>query len=155
MNQAALLSRFRAESVATASPAKLLTMLYDRLVLDLDRAIVALEVDDRAEANTQLTHAQDIIHELRSSLDLDAWDGASGLMSLYGYLLTELVGANIARSTERVAACRDLLIPLRDAWHEAANATTASGTSAAGARAAAAVASAPTGYQPMGDLGVA
>ncbi|WP_127126488.1 flagellar export chaperone FliS [Georgenia sp. SYP-B2076] len=155
MNQAALLNRFKTESVATASPAKLLTMLYDRLVLDLDRGIAALEADDRADANTQLTHAQDIIHELRSSLDLNAWDGARGLMDLYGYLLSELVGANIARSSKRVTACRDLLIPLRDAWHEAANATTATGGSVASARAAAAVASAPTGYQPMGDLGVA
>jgi flagellar secretion chaperone FliS len=155
MNQAALLNRFRAESVATASPAKLLTMLYDRLVLDLDRGIVALEAHDRAEANTQLTHAQDIVHELRASLDLSAWDGARGLMDLYGYLLTELVGANIARDASRVSACRDIVVPLRDAWHEAVSTTTAAGASATAAKAAAAVASPPTGYLPMGDLGVA
>lgn len=120
MNQAALLNRYRREAVSTASPAKLLTMLYDRLVLDLDRAAVALEADDRAGAHAQLTHAQDIVHALRDNLDVAAWDGGPGLLSLYDYLLTELVGANVARDAARVTACRDLVIPLREAWHEAA-----------------------------------
>jgi flagellar protein FliS len=154
MNQAALLNRFRAESVATATPAKLLTMLYDRLVLDLDRGIDALSKGDRAAANEQLTHAQEIIHELRSSLDVSAWDGARGLMDLYGYLLTELVGANIARDAGRVTACRDLIVPLRDAWHEAAAAATSTGTSVAAARAVVAASASPAA-EPMGDLGVA
>ncbi|WP_448070884.1 flagellar export chaperone FliS [Georgenia yuyongxinii] len=155
MNQAALLNRFKSDSVATASPAKLLTMLYDRLVLDLDRAVAALKAQDRVEANAQLTHAQEIIHELRSSLDVTAWDGAQGLMELYGFLLTELVGANISRSAPRVAACRDLIAPLRDAWHEAAAATTVTGTSAQAVRAVQAAAATTTGHQPIGDLGVA
>lgn len=120
MNQNAMLGRFRAEAVATAPPATLLTMLYDRLVLDLDRGAAALDAGRRDEANNQLTHAQAIVHELRSSLDLDAWSGARGLADLYGFLLTELVGANIARSSARVRACRDLVVPLRDAWHDAA-----------------------------------
>ncbi|TRW45619.1 flagellar export chaperone FliS [Georgenia yuyongxinii] len=166
MNQAALLGRFRAEAIATATPAQLLTMLYDRLVLDLDRGVEAIENGDRSTANEQLTHAQEIVHELRASLDVSAWDGAGGLMEVYGYLLTELVGANIARDTKRVTACRDLVVPLRDAWHEAAamvtvNAAPTSGqTSAAGppsepARAGVFRDGAATGYQPLGDLGVA
>lgn len=120
MNQAALLSKYRREAAATASPTNLLTMLYDRLVLDLDRAVAALERDDRPEANTQLAHAQDIVHALRESLDVDAWEGGPSLRSLYDYLLGELVGANVTRDAARVTACRDLVVPLRDAWHEAA-----------------------------------
>ncbi|KAE8764069.1 flagellar export chaperone FliS [Georgenia thermotolerans] len=165
MNQAALLGRFRSEAVATATPAKLLTMLYDRLVLDLDRGIEALNGGDRPAANEQLTHAQEIIHELRSSLNVSAWEGARGLMDLYGYLLTELVGANIARDAARVTACRDLVVPLRDAWHQAASQVGSTGAPAAGAAAAATASgqaaaqafapAAPAGYQPLGDLGVA
>ncbi|WP_413451445.1 flagellar export chaperone FliS [Georgenia phoenicis] len=120
MNQAALLAKFRRESLATASPAQLLTMLYDRLLLDLDRAVAALESGDRAAANEQLGHAQQIIHELRCSLDVTAWDGAPKLLELYNYLYTELVGANVNRDAARVAACRELVAPLRDAWHQAA-----------------------------------
>src|SRR5690606_15588060 len=94
MNQAALLAKFRRESLATASPAQLLTMLYDRLVLDLDRAVAALEADDTAAANEQLGHAQQIVHELRCSLDPTVWDGGPQLLELYNYLYGELVSAN-------------------------------------------------------------
>lgn len=121
MNYAAVRSRYLDDAVATASPAKLLTMLYDRLVLDLERAESAQRDGDRAGGGTHLLHAQDIVSELASTLDEDAWDGARGLMSVYTYLLTELVGANVSADPERTAACRELVVPLRDAWHEAAD----------------------------------
>jgi flagellar protein FliS len=116
----AMRERYLADSIATASPAKLLIMLYDRLVLDLTRGEQALVDGDRGEASRQLTHAQDIVMELRTSLDLDAWDGAAGLANLYVFLLTELMQANVTADPARVAACRDLIEPLRDAWREAA-----------------------------------
>ena len=87
-------SRYLADSVATVTPAKLLTMLYDRLVLDIDRAEAALHAGDRGEATTQLNHAQDIVAELISSLNVGAWTGAPGLMSIYSYLLSELIETN-------------------------------------------------------------
>ena len=120
MNQAALLAKFRRESLATASPAQLLTMLYDRLLLDLDRAVAALESEDRAAANEQLGHAQQIVHELRCSLDVSAWDGGPQLLEIYNYLYSELVSANVAHDAAKVTACRALVSPLRDAWHQAA-----------------------------------
>ncbi len=116
----AMRGRYLADSVATASPARLLTMLYDRLVLDLSRAGEALRSGDRTVAWQQLVHAQDIVLELRTSLNMDAWDGADGLAQIYTWLLTELVGANVDADAERVAACRGLVEPLRDAWRDAA-----------------------------------
>ncbi len=116
----AMRGRYLADSVATASPARLLTMLYDRLVLDLSRAEEALRSGDRTVAWQQLVHAQDIVLELRTSLNTDAWDGADGLAQIYTWMLTELVGANVDADAERVAACRGLVEPLRDAWRDAA-----------------------------------
>ncbi|MGA5303496.1 flagellar export chaperone FliS [Nucisporomicrobium flavum] len=114
------LNRYLQDSVNTASPGKLLVMLYDRLVMDLFQGEEALRTGDREQANDKLNHAQEIILELRTTLDVDAWAGAPGLANLYGFLLTELIGANIARDADRVAACRALVEPLRDAWREAA-----------------------------------
>lgn len=157
MNQAALLNRFRSDALATASPAKLLTMLYDRLVLDLDRTIAAFATGDRSTATKQLGHAQQIIEELRASLDVAAWDGGQGLSDLYGYVLAELLTAGLTDDVAKVTAARDLLVPLRDTWHEAAASTTATGASVQGARAASAIAagaaSAPV-TSGLGDLGV-
>jgi flagellar secretion chaperone FliS len=117
--------RYLNDSVATASPAKLLLMLYDRLVVDLNRGEQALLAGDRPEANTHLLHAQDIVTELHVSLDLDAWDGAAGLASLYVFVGTELVNANIRGDAAKVASVRGLMEPLRDTWREAAVAVAA------------------------------
>jgi flagellar secretion chaperone FliS len=111
-------SKYLADAVETASPAKLLTMLYDRLVLDLDRAARALRDGDQA-ASQNLLHAQDILAELMSSLDVHAWDGGPGLMSVYTYLTSELITANVTSDAAKVDACLALVSPLRDAWHEA------------------------------------
>ena len=112
-------NRYLQDSISTASPGKLLVMLYDRLVMDLFQGEEALRAGEREVANDKLNHGQEIILELRTTLDLDAWAGAPGLASLYGYLLTELIGANIARDADRVATCRAIIEPLRDAWREA------------------------------------
>lgn len=114
------LNRYLQDSVNTASPGKLLVMLYDRLIMDLHQGEEALRAGNREQANDKLNHAQEIILELRTTLDVGAWAGAPGLANLYGFLLTELIGANIARDAARVASCRSLLEPLRDAWREAA-----------------------------------
>ena len=120
MTSPALRERYLADSINTASPGKLLVMLYDRLVFDLAQGEEALRADDRERAAERLMHAQEIVLELRTTLDLDAWEGAAGLANLYGFLITELIGANIRRDADRVASCRKLVEPLRDAWREAA-----------------------------------
>ena len=117
---AAARARFVDDSLATASPAVLLTRLYDRLVLDLARAEQAQRAGDRAAASGQLLHAQDIVAELLSSLDATAWEGGPGLAAIYAFLLTELVEANVSGDADRTASCRSLVEPLREAWHDAA-----------------------------------
>jgi flagellar protein FliS len=120
MSAAALRARYLGDSVATASPQQLLVMLYDRLALDLERAAHALASGDRQEANLQLQHAQDIVVELQSSLQVEAWEGGPRLASLYTWLLTELIAANVKGDQRRVGDCRKIVEPLRDAWREAA-----------------------------------
>jgi flagellar protein FliS len=68
-----------------------------------------------------LQHAQEIVMELRNSLEVNAWDGAQGLMALYGWLISELIAANVGQDPAKVAACRQVIEPLRDAWHDAAS----------------------------------
>ncbi|MCV2392795.1 flagellar export chaperone FliS [Actinotalea sp. M2MS4P-6] len=158
MNYAAVRARYMDDTVATASPAKLLTMLYDRLVLDLERAENAQRESRFADASPHLTHAQDIVSELISTLDTNAWDGAHGLMSVYTFLLRELVGANVARDAERTAACRRLVEPLRDTWHQAAaqlSTPTALAPAAATPVAAGFGAAAFGASAGLGELGVA
>ena len=62
-------------SVATADPSRLLVMLCDRLVLDVQRALGAQVAGHHETAHHQLVHAQAIVTELRVSLDPDRLPG--------------------------------------------------------------------------------
>jgi flagellar protein FliS len=112
---------YLAASVATATPGQLLVMLYERLVLDLQRATDALRGGEPSQAHAPLLHAQDIVLELRSTLRVDAWDGGPGLAALYDYLYTELVRANTRKDLVVVEFCLETASVLRDTWREAAS----------------------------------
>lgn len=111
--------RYREEAILSASPQRLVAMLYDRLLLDVERGEAAQLRGDWQSANAELQHAQQIVSELSASLT-DAWEGSASLRALYTYLLRTLLGANIRRDPERTRECRELIAPLRDAWHAAA-----------------------------------
>jgi flagellar secretion chaperone FliS len=95
-------------------------MLYDALVTNLDRAERAIGDNDKHEANRSLVKAQAILIELRSSLKPELWSAGPRLAALYELLIREVVQANVAKDAARVAKCRSLIEPLREAWHVAA-----------------------------------
>ncbi|KQR51149.1 flagellar export chaperone FliS [Leifsonia sp. Leaf336] len=117
---AAKLSAYNRDSVLSASPARLVTMLYDRLVLDLTRAEEALHTQSWPTAWENLRHADQIVAELASSLKVDLWDGAEGLLQLYGYLADLIVAGTVEHDASKVREAIELVEPLRQAWHEAA-----------------------------------
>lgn len=108
------------DAILSASPVKLLTMLYDRLLLDLRRAETAQQTSNWAVAGENLTHAQEIITELSTSLDRDKWDGAENLLGIYNYVSTALTTSHISRDPAVTREAIDLLEPLRQGWHDAA-----------------------------------
>ena len=146
---AAQRNQYLEDSVLSAPPARLLTMLYDRLLLDLGRAETAQQGANWPVASENLLHAQAIIAELVSSLKTDSWDGADGLIGLYNYAFTALVNANIQRDPALTREAIELLEPLRQAWHEAAAAVPAPAAASHGT-AAAFPAAAPAAFSAAG-----
>lgn len=117
---AAQRSQYNRDAILSATPVRLLTMLYDRLLLDLNRAEAAQLAQDWPVASENLLHAQAIIAELSSTLKVDEWDGGPGLLALYGYASTVLIDANVNRDPGCTREGIRMLEPLRTAWHEAA-----------------------------------
>ena len=113
-------SAYQSNSVATASPARLLVMLFDRLVLDVERGVRAQMASDWQEANNQLQHAQAIVTHLQSTLDPEGWTGGPELMALYGYVQRRLIQANVRRDQRAGRECVALTRHLRDTWTRAA-----------------------------------
>lgn len=122
MNPAQKRAQLNREAILSASPARLLTMLYDRLLVDLNRAEAAQLAEDWPAASENLVHAQAIISELVSSLNAEAWSGAPGLHSIYAFATQLLIDANIKRDTVLTRQAIGLMEPLRQTWHEAASA---------------------------------
>lgn len=107
-------------SVATASAERLLVMLCDRLVLDVQRGLEAQRERNLPEAHNQLIHAQEIVIHLRSTLRVEAWDGGPGLASLYDWLHSELIRANMSKDPGVTEGCLTIVTNLADTWRTAA-----------------------------------
>jgi flagellar protein FliS len=134
-------AQYNQDAILSASPQRLLTMLFDRLMLDLQRAEAAQAEQDWNRASGYLVHAQDIVAELAGTLDVERWDGGQNLLAIYLFSSTKLVSANVDRSIERTREVITIMEPLRQTWHEAA--------------AIVAEQSAAAHVRPAGDLGFA
>lgn len=113
-------ARYASDAAATVTPARLLTMLYDRLVQDLSVAETAMHTGDAKVIGEHLGRAQEILLELHSTLDLTVWPDGEPLARLYLWMVSELSQARLRTQPQRVADCRELVQPLREAWHQAA-----------------------------------
>jgi flagellar protein FliS len=117
---AAMRARYARDGKTTASPNRLLLMLWDRLVLDVEVGVTAMREKDFATSSKRLQNAQAILMQLRSTLDLEKWPAGRSTADLYVFLYQELVAANIGRDSERARTTIPMLRSLRDTWHKAA-----------------------------------
>jgi flagellar protein FliS len=108
------------ETVATATPARLLTLLYDRLARDLGQARTALLAGRRDEAEAKIDHACDIFTELLSTLDGGAWAGAGDLARIYSWMVGQIISARVKGDAALVGPVHELVMQLGSAWHEVA-----------------------------------
>lgn len=120
MSTPTLRSRYLSSSVSTSSPGQLLSMLWDRLVLDVTVAVDALDAHDRTTASQRLLHAQEILLHLRGALDLTIWPQGARLADVYVWCWQELVTANLEQDVRKVRDVIPIVTRLRDAWQEAA-----------------------------------
>ncbi|MGD9999346.1 MAG: flagellar export chaperone FliS [Ilumatobacteraceae bacterium] len=121
----ALRSRFTEGALDTASGPKVIQLCYERLDRDLDGALIAIERRDIPASHELLCHAQDIVHELLCMLDLDRWEHAAALASIYRYVLELLTDANVRKHAEPAREARHLLGELGDAFRAGAAAVPA------------------------------
>jgi len=105
--------------VRTASPAKLIEMLYQRAVELLKEAEKLIEDKEYMKANENLKKAQDIVTELNLSLDMEKGGQiAQNLRALYNYMFRRLIDANVKKDIEAAREVRGMLEELLDAWRE-------------------------------------
>ncbi|HHY92778.1 MAG TPA: flagellar export chaperone FliS, partial [Firmicutes bacterium] len=108
-------AKYKEMQVTTASPGQLLLMLYDGGIRFCREAEVALTAGRLEEGHRLLLRAQDVVTELRSTLNLEAGPVAHNLDSLYEYMQRQLIEANIRKAAQPVQEVAELLAGLREA----------------------------------------
>lgn len=107
------IERYRRERVLTAPPQMLISMLLERAIADIDRAI---EETSPLERSLLIRHAQDVVLELRCALDLSRGEIARNLDALYAYVEEQCLDAFMSRTTEPLASARSVLSNIREGW---------------------------------------
>lgn len=112
---------YKQASVETASPEKLLVMLYAGAVKFLRQAEKALQENKHAEAHNSLTKVQDIISELNITLNMEqGGEIAVNLRELYTFYFNEVVQANLKKDASKLIPVIEFFETFRDVWMETA-----------------------------------
>lgn len=114
------LKQYQKTIIDTAPKEQILLMLYDGAVRFLNQAKVGFAEKDIEKIHNNIIKVQNIITEFESSLDMEnGGDFAKSLFSLYEFMNSQLLQANIKKKEE----CLDVVIKhmteLRDTWREA------------------------------------
>jgi flagellar protein FliS len=107
---------YLAERVMTASPAELTAMLYDACVGAMKSALRLQEAGEHLAATPRLVKAQDIVLELRTTLNPAAGELALSLDALYTFAWGKLITASCKRDPSATRAALEVVEPLQLAW---------------------------------------
>jgi len=107
-------------AVETASPHKLILMLFDGAVAAINIAKFEMASGEIAKKGASISKAIDIItNGLRASLDMnEGGELAERLAALYEYMAQRLLFANLKNSTAALDEVLELLNSLRSAWEQ-------------------------------------
>jgi len=115
-------SHYKRQEIQTASPGKLIIMLYDGALRNLNAAEHAYEAEDYERKAQALSKAQDIVMELMNALNLEQGGViAKNLESLYVYVLQRLLDADTNKNLRALRETREILSELRDAYASIVN----------------------------------
>ena len=105
--------------VISASPHKLIVMLFDGALVSVNAAIMHMKAGDIPAKGAAISKAIMIIDSgLRASLDKKAGgDIAEGLDALYEYMGSRLLQANLKNQVDILEEVQRLLGELRGAWN--------------------------------------
>ena len=118
---ASKLNKYTKVDVETASQGKLVVMLFNGAIKRAEEAKRQLEKKKNEGVHNNLIAAQEIVAELRGSLDMKHGEIARNLDRLYEYFQHLLITANIKKSVAPIDECVELMSGIRDTWQEAFN----------------------------------
>ena len=114
---------YKSQSIETASPGKLVLMLFDGALRFMDAGKKGFDEEDftkrNEDVNNNLIRAQNIVMELQGSLDMSVKGDLPGtLYRLYDFVIYQLQQANLKKDPEPIEHAYKTISELREAWEE-------------------------------------
>ncbi|MBS1254793.1 MAG: Flagellar secretion chaperone FliS [Deltaproteobacteria bacterium] len=108
---------YKKASVNTLDQNKLIIMLYDGAIKNASFAVEYMKSGEIEKVHNCLIKTKNIVTELMATLNMEqGGEIAKNLKSLYSYMFSQLVEANMEKKSKPVLVVIDLLKELRAAW---------------------------------------
>jgi len=108
---------YKKASVNTLDQNKLIIMLYDGAIKNANFAVEYMKSGEIEKVHDSLIKTKNIVTELLATLNMEhGGEIAKNLKSLYSYMFSQLIEANMEKKSEPVLTVIDLLKELRGAW---------------------------------------
>jgi flagellar protein FliS len=121
MNRKALQS-YQTTQITTASPGKILLMLYEGAIKFVRIARVRLEEGNLSEKGKYISKTIDILSEFINTLDHETGGQlAADLENLYLFMIDKLIEANAKNSSEAILVVDKILCTLYEGWKDVIN----------------------------------
>jgi len=107
------------ERLLEASPSRLVVMLYDETLRNLETCVAAIERGDIETRCVSVNRAIEIVYHLFLTLDTqEGGEIADKLASIYRFVLSRLPRVNATNDAEPVREAIRLLSPMLASWRE-------------------------------------
>ena len=108
---------YKKASVNTLDQNKLIIMLYDGAIKNANFAVEYMKSGEIEKVHDSLIKTKNIVTELLATLNMEhGGEIAKNLKSLYSYMFSQLIEANMEKKSEPILNVIDLLKELRGAW---------------------------------------
>lgn len=112
-------SNYLANEVMQASPKRLIELLLEGCIKNLKLAVIAIDKEDVNLAHNKLVRAQDIISELRYSINEEVGgEVAQQFIQLYEYINNQLLLANLKKDKAVVEKIEGMVEELLATWKQ-------------------------------------
>jgi len=109
---------YKQQQARTSSPGELTLMLYNGLVKFLKIGLQEMEDCDYEKVNSSLLRGQEILNELRMTLDMK-YEIAKSMDALYEYMNRRIIESNLKKDEEILKEVIGFAEEFRDTWAHA------------------------------------
>ena len=108
------IKQYQTSNITTATPEKLMIMLFDGAIQFLQKAKTAIAEKNLQERATNIESARKIVRELMRTIDLENGNDVSkALFRLYNKMAMKLIKANVSKNSELVDEVLNDMINIR------------------------------------------